>query len=384
MASKRPCSADDGCSGASICSTEGRCVDPDSPGAPIIEHVNGNGTSLTQAEKGALQKLHKGKPATNHFADALVVRGKNLSNARASLVSSKNTVDLSVVPTGDSLVAALPSNLQASSYKLQVTNANGRALTQLLILQGEKGAKGDTGATGQKGVKGDKGDTGTTLHKMLTDTTAADHHTPFTSAEAKTAALGVCLPNSSSAKLVVAGDASLTIHSNTNSPTTGHKMLALKSGVTSPSDVFSVDNQGKVGIGTGSPGSSLDVKGSSRFGLENTVSRTTVNGADEKLMPFTVIFPVKKTYRSAMVFVNMTGTDGVQGGLAYSAILHVAMRDGPKVYVLVSNSNSGINSLKIAWSFNGTFLMFKPTWSGGGSSLSTSWNYTILTGATSS
>jgi len=46
------------------------------------------------------------------------------------------------------------------------------------------------------------------------------------------------------------GDASFTIHSNTDTPTSGKKMLSLKTGKTGPKEVFSVNNNGTCGIGT--------------------------------------------------------------------------------------------------------------------------------------
>ncbi len=48
----------------------------------------------------------------------------------------------------------------------------------------------------------------------------------------------------------VSGDATFTVHSNTDTPAKGKKMLALKTGKTIPGEVFSVDNQGQIGIGT--------------------------------------------------------------------------------------------------------------------------------------
>ena len=53
--------------------------------------------------------------------------------------------------------------------------------------------------------------------------------------------------------LKVNGDATLTVHSNTDTPTSGSKMLVLKTGKTSPKEVFSVDGDGKVGIGITNP-----------------------------------------------------------------------------------------------------------------------------------
>ena len=57
------------------------------------------------------------------------------------------------------------------------------------------------------------------------------------------------------------GNAELTIHSNTSSPTASAKMLTLKTGSTTPKEVFSIDTEGKVGIGNSSPVGKLDVKG---------------------------------------------------------------------------------------------------------------------------
>jgi len=70
--------------------------------------------------------------------------------------------------------------------------------------------------------------------------------------------------------LKVSGDASFTVHSNTDTPTTGKSMFSLMTGATTPKEVFSVDNQGKVdivgkvGIGTTKPSSELDVNGEIR------------------------------------------------------------------------------------------------------------------------
>ena len=58
----------------------------------------------------------------------------------------------------------------------------------------------------------------------------------------------------------VDGDASLTIHSNTDTPTSASKMLVLKTGKTTPTNVFTVDNKGSVGIGTAMPVTALHIK----------------------------------------------------------------------------------------------------------------------------
>jgi len=65
--------------------------------------------------------------------------------------------------------------------------------------------------------------------------------------------------------LKVAGDASFTIHSNTDTPTSGSKMLSLKTGKTSPADVFNVDSKGYVGLGSigTSPSAMLNIVQSS-------------------------------------------------------------------------------------------------------------------------
>ena len=51
----------------------------------------------------------------------------------------------------------------------------------------------------------------------------------------------------------VDGDASLTIHSNSTSLTPNSKMLTMKTGTTSQKEVFTVNNAGKVGVGTSNP-----------------------------------------------------------------------------------------------------------------------------------
>lgn len=62
------------------------------------------------------------------------------------------------------------------------------------------------------------------------------------------------LTNNASDSMVVSGDACLTIHSNTDSPTSNAKMLILKTGSTSPTEKFVIDEDGEVvtGIWTGS------------------------------------------------------------------------------------------------------------------------------------
>jgi len=97
--------------------------------------------------------------------------------------------------------------------------------------------------------------------------------------ESKTAA--ECLPNNKAAKLEVAGDASLRIHSQTAAPTAGSKMLILSKGTTSTTDLFSVDNEGNTsvngnlrigndGAGTGTSSESLSLMGTA--GLYNATS----------------------------------------------------------------------------------------------------------------
>jgi len=60
--------------------------------------------------------------------------------------------------------------------------------------------------------------------------------------ESKSAA--ECLPNNKAATLDVAGDASLTVHSNTDTPTSSSKVLTLKTGKTTPKELFSVNAGG--------------------------------------------------------------------------------------------------------------------------------------------
>jgi hypothetical protein len=90
-------------------------------------------------------------------------------------------------------------------------------------------SKGEKGEQGQPGEKGDPAS--------------------YTDEMAKTAARAVCLEKDKPGILEVAGDASFTIHSNTDTQTSGgNKMLVLKTGKTSPKDVFTVDNKGTNGV----------------------------------------------------------------------------------------------------------------------------------------
>ena len=59
--------------------------------------------------------------------------------------------------------------------------------------------------------------------------------------------------------LKVSGDASFTIHSNTDNPTTNTKMLTLKTGATSAKEVLAIDNRGYLGIGSNAFSTPIDV-----------------------------------------------------------------------------------------------------------------------------
>ena len=59
--------------------------------------------------------------------------------------------------------------------------------------------------------------------------------------------------------LKVSGDASFSVHSNTDKLTPGKKMLELKTGAKAPKEVFSVDNRGFTRIGAGVANSPLEV-----------------------------------------------------------------------------------------------------------------------------
>jgi len=92
----------------------------------------------------------------------------------------------------------------------------------------------------------------------VTVTDSASKTTTFPRQKIGAAPYSASLPDT----LKVTGDATFTVHSNTDTPTSGSKMLVLKTGKTTPTEVFSVDNAGRVGIGTASPapGSSWEVE----------------------------------------------------------------------------------------------------------------------------
>ena len=147
---------------------------------------------------------------------------------------------------------------------------------------GPKGDKGATGATGPQGLKGDKGATGLKGDKGTTGATGPQG--PFSKAKTCSAGQAVytfdgkgnasCrkswytsvesdnryLKSDKVSTLMVNGDAQFTIHSNTDTPTSGKKMFALRTGKTSPKDIFTIDNNGNMSMGTTKPIGWVDIK----------------------------------------------------------------------------------------------------------------------------
>lgn len=81
----------------------------------------------------------------------------------------------------------------------------------------------------------------------------ANWDTAYTHSQDNSQAHSDYLLNNTSDSLTVTGDACLTIHSNTDTPTANAKMLILQTGLTTPTEKFAIDEDGEVitGIWTG-------------------------------------------------------------------------------------------------------------------------------------
>jgi hypothetical protein len=114
------CSSDSDCAADSIC-RDAVCVVGRRSTAPEIVGVDGNGST------------------PDHFADGLVVTGRNLAGATVTLAGPISaTLDIDAV-SDTRLEVKLPLDLEEGHYVLTAANALGSDQADLRILQGDKG-----------------------------------------------------------------------------------------------------------------------------------------------------------------------------------------------------------------------------------------------------
>jgi hypothetical protein len=135
------------CSGA-MC---GPALERADAGSPYIVSVDGEGTYDSAVDH-----------ADHRVQDSLLIKGRNLSGATASLVHVAGQQSLAVLAnTAEELRVSLPdtplgqpSASGAFEYTLRVMNAAGQDEVRTFFLQGEAGVDGDSGIAGQRGEQG--------------------------------------------------------------------------------------------------------------------------------------------------------------------------------------------------------------------------------------
>ncbi|MDP7038943.1 MAG: right-handed parallel beta-helix repeat-containing protein [Myxococcota bacterium] len=134
-----------------VCSNENICEPVSIELKPFIETIDGDSIHLSGDD---LAVGAEESAAEHRVATGLVLRGRNLANAKVELLDEAlNLHELNTDAASDAgqLIAQLPENLAAGRYLLMVYNEFGVVENSVTILQGESGLMGPVGPEGLMG-----------------------------------------------------------------------------------------------------------------------------------------------------------------------------------------------------------------------------------------